>query len=115
MIQPGTSVFTRTPCWPYSLAIERDSAVHGGLGGSVDRQLGRERHPTDRPEIDDRAAVGGDHAGGHGLRREEGVLEVDGDALVPILGADIGDIVPVVVRRIIDQRQASGRARPRNP
>ena len=83
-------------------------AVHGGLGRGVGGEVAGEDHPADRAEIDDRALLGGDHAGQHRLGGKEGVLGVDGDRLVPELGRHLFPLVAEVVGGVVDQRQ--GRA-----
>ena len=43
------------------------------------------------------------HVGQHGLRGEELVLEIDGNALVPILGCHLFAGVAIIARRIVDE------------
>ncbi len=52
----------------------------------------------------DRATAQALHVGGHILRREELVLEVDGDAGVPAFGRGVFDAMAHIVGRVVQQR-----------
>ena len=55
------------------------------------------------PEIDDRTAAGVPHHLRDGLGGEEVVPDVDRDPVVPQGLVHLGDLVPVVVGRVVDQ------------
>src|SRR6185437_1271789 len=78
-------------------------ALDPGLRGLVDREPGESEVPRHRAEIDDGAATRGLHAGRHGLRAEEKMPQVHGEAVLPVLGRDFLEAVPVVVGGVVDQ------------
>ncbi len=75
----------------------------GGLGGDVDVEVFGGDHPGDGAHVDDGAPAGGVHEGCDGLGGEELVAEVDGHALVPVGGGDVGEAVAVVVGSVVDE------------
>ncbi|ABA50964.1 hypothetical protein BURPS1710b_3481 [Burkholderia pseudomallei 1710b] len=88
------------------LARERTrEPLHRRLRGRVDRIAGVLQHPTDRAEIDDRAAAQPFHVVDHRLRGEELMTQIHRDARVERFGRHVGNRVSHVVRRVVDEHR----------
>ena len=94
--------------------IARQRARHAfdaGLGRLIDREVRQRQVPRHRAQIDDDAGAGRLHVLDHGLRAEEEMSQVHGDAVVPVLLGRFLQRVAVVVGRVVDQDVDPARGR----
>ena len=85
----------RKPDAPSRLQCEQAGRVGGHAALSGD--------PRYRPEVDNDAGVPRLHVRQHGLRRKELVLQIHGDAVVPIFWRHLLGVMPFVMRGIVDE------------
>src|SRR5450631_1128747 len=86
------------------LACERArEAVDRSLGRRVRDHAGCRAHPRHRAHVDDRPTPLFLHRGHDGLHGKKVVTKVDGEALVPVFGRNVFDLVPVVARCVVDE------------
>ena len=92
-IQPGRTAFTVTPRRPTSIARPRMSPVTPGLRRAVDGGPGiAHERSGDRRDEDDPAAARGDEGRQRGPGDRERGPEVPGDAPVPLVRVQVGDL-----------------------
>src|SRR6185437_13044718 len=74
-----------------------------GLAGGIGRHAALPYHPRDRAEIDDSTGIRRFHIRQHCLRSEELVLQVNGDAVVPMLRRHFLRRMTLIVGCIVDE------------
>ena len=86
------------------IARERTGeALDRCLARLVEHQVRKGEVPADRSEIDDRSSASCTHARRHRLHTEELVLQVNREAVVPIIFGYFVELVTVVIRRIVHE------------